>query len=160
MNDCITNLLLEQNKVNDKNLKNLYKKEQYEILLNNVLKILKGNEDCSLKELYEKLYENSGIEELIKDFFFKKRLAPGAVISYGTKNFEENIVIGNKQEVILKNEKLEPNIKEMTYDTIFDLASCTKMFTGIATIQLISKKIINFDDKVNKFCQNLKTSVI
>lgn len=26
MNDCITNLLLEQNKVNDKNLKNLYKK--------------------------------------------------------------------------------------------------------------------------------------
>ena len=49
MNDCITNLLLEQNKVNDKNLKNLYKKEQYEILLNNVLKILKENEDCSLK---------------------------------------------------------------------------------------------------------------
>lgn len=156
MNDCITNLLLEQNKVNDKNLKNLYKKEQYEILLNNVLKILKENEDCSLKELYEKLYENSGIEELIKDFFFKKRLAPGAVISYGTKNFEENIVIGNKQEVILKNEKLEPNIKEMTYDTIFDLASCTKMFTGIATIQLISKKIINFDDKVNKFLPEFK----
>ena len=31
MNYSISNLLLEQNMVNDKNLKNLYKKENYEI---------------------------------------------------------------------------------------------------------------------------------
>ena len=156
MNYSISNLLLKQNMVNDKNLKNLYKKEDYEKLQKDVLDVLKKNKDCSLTELYEKLYEKSGLEELVKDFFLKKRLAPGAVISYGTKNFEENIVIGNKQEVTLKNGMLDVDIKDMKYDTIFDLASCTKMFTGIATIQLVSKNIISFNDKVSKFLPEFK----
>lgn len=156
MEKSINDLLANQNNINDKNLKNLYKKEDYEKLQKDVLDVLKKNKDCSLTELYEKLYEKSGIEDLIKDFFLEKKLAPGAVISYGTKNFEENIVVGNKQEVKLKNNKLVPEKKEMEYDTIFDLASCTKLFTGIATIQLISKNEIKLNDKVNKFLPDFK----
>lgn len=156
MNNSISNLIRKQNKINDINLKNLYKKDDYELLLNDVTKVLNENKDCSLTELYNKLYENSKIEQLIKNFFLEKKIAPGAVISFGTKNYEQNIVVGNKQEVILKNGRLVNKPIKMEYDTIFDLASETKLFTSIAITQLLSKKELKLEDRVEKYLPEFK----
>lgn len=88
---------------------------------------------------------------MLKDFILTRKMAPGAVINYGTKNFQETLVIGNRQEVTMKNGLLVPSRKKMTEDTIFDLASCTKLFTAIATLKLVEQRQINLSDDITKY---------
>lgn len=46
----------------------------------------------------------------------------------------------------------------MTLDSIFWIASCTKMITGIACMQLVEQGVLNLDDsdQVEKICPELK----
>lgn len=46
----------------------------------------------------------------------------------------------------------------MTFDTIFWLASCTKMLTGIACMQLVEQGILDLDnaDQLDNLCPDLK----
>lgn len=48
--------------------------------------------------------------------------------------------------------------EQMTLDNIFWIASCTKMITGIACMQLVEKGILALDDAaaVEQFCPELK----
>lgn len=152
----INNLYESQNIGADETQKNLYKKEGYLKLLKEVLKVLKDNKDLSIEELREKLYEKSKLEDLLKDFFLDRGMAPGAVITYGTKNFQERITIGNKQEVVMKNGILVPSKEEMTNDTIFDLASVTKLFTSISILKLVQDGELNINDEVIKYVPEFK----
>lgn len=139
--------------------KNLYKKEDYIRLFKNVLEVLKNNKDSNIKELRDKLYEKSMLDKLLRDFFLNKKMAPGAVISYGTKNFEERITLGNRQEVIMKDNDLVEDKEEMSEDTIFDLASTTKLFTSLAILKLVELNELNLNDDVTKYApefSNLK----
>ena len=150
--DSYINQLYENQNIGaDETQKNLYKKEQYQKLLNTVLKVLNNNKDASIKELRGMLYKESGVDELIQNFFYEKRLAPGAVITYGTKNYQETLTVGNKQEVIMENGELKPNVQKMREDTIFDLASTTKLFTSISILKLVQNGEINLEDEVVKY---------
>ncbi len=150
-NNYINQLYENQNIGTDETQKNLYKKEEYQKLFNIVLNVLRNNKDASINELREKLYEESGINELLQNFFYKKKLAPGAVISYGTNNYQETLTVGNKQEVVMENGILKPDVKEMQEDTIFDLASVTKLFTSISILKLVQVGEINLNDSVTKY---------
>jgi CubicO group peptidase (beta-lactamase class C family) len=50
------------------------------------------------------------------------------------------------------------NGQQMTVDTIFWLASCTKIITGIAAMQLVEQSILALDDadSVERICPELK----
>ena len=150
--NIIDTLLNRQNDTPDFYQKNTYSKEQYRKLLDDVLKILKKNKDADIDEIRQKLYENSGIESLLKDFFLKRKKAPGAVINIGVNNYQERIVIGNSQEVE-QNQKGDLyyypiNMKE---DSLFDLASLTKLFTSVAILQLAGNCELRLDEKINKY---------
>ena len=84
-------------------------------------------------------------------------MVPGMVFSYGTKNYKETVVIGNRQEVSL-NEKGEiiPALEKMTYDTIFDLASITKLFTSISILKLVQNGTISLNDEIVKYATQFK----
>ena len=71
-NNYINQLYENQNIGTDETQKNLYKKEEYQKLFNIVLNVLRNNKDASINELREKLYEESGINELLQNFFYKK----------------------------------------------------------------------------------------
>ena len=147
----IEQLFQNQNIGAEESQKNLYSKEQYENLLKVVLEVLKENKDASFQELREQLYQKSKIESLLKDFIQTRKMAPGAVISYGTRNFQEKLVIGNSQEVILQDGKWLPNVKEMDENTLFDLASCTKLFTAIAALKLVEQGELDLSADVTKY---------
>lgn len=147
----IKQLIQNENIGAEKEQKDLYPKEQYENLLKVVLQVLKENKDASIQELRDELYKRSRIEEDLKDFIQARKMAPGAVISYGTKSYQEQLVIGNREEVLLKNGIYIPSVKPMKEDTLFDLASCTKLFTAIATLTLVEKGMLDLNADVTKY---------
>lgn len=131
---------------------NLFAKKDYYDLLKTVIETVNENKDCSISELYQKLYEKSGVAKSVTDFIYKKEMAPGMVFSFGTMNHQETIILGNQQEVKLNSDgKIVPEVKEMTENTIFDLASITKLFTSLSILKLVEKGIINLDDKITKY---------
>ena len=129
----------------------LYSRKQYEDLLNDVKETLENNKDASIEELREDLFKKSQIEEALKDFVLNRKMTPGAVISYGTESFQETLVIGNRQETEKKYGVFIPSFKSMHKDTIFDLASCSKLFTAISTLKLVEMGLINLDDDITKY---------
>ncbi|MBR3661033.1 MAG: beta-lactamase family protein [Bacilli bacterium] len=156
LDSYIDTLYQNQNIGADKTQKNLYSKEKYLRLLQNVLLVLRDNKDASIEELRNKLYEQSNLEYMIRDFFLDLKNAPGAVISYGTKNYQETITIGNKQEVIMENGTLVLKKEIMSEDAIFDLASTTKMYTSICILKLVQDNLLKLDDELVKYVPEFK----
>ena len=130
----------------------LYTKQDYYKLLKPVVDLVQKHKDLSLNEMRQYLYNMSGIEEKLTEFIYKKEMVPGMVFSYGTTNYKETIVIGNKQEVSIdENGRLFPSLEKMTEDTIFDLASITKLFTSLSVLKLVQNGMIRLDDEIIKY---------
>ena len=154
--DIINGFLKRQNDTTDVLQRNKFSKEEYEKLLYSVLSVLNENKDASLEEIREKLYEQSGLEEILRDFYLTKLKAPGAVISFGTDKHQDKFVIGNKQEVDTIDGRFSISIKPNGEDTIYDLASVTKLFTSVAVLQLVGNSHISLSDKVKKYLPEFK----
>lgn len=74
------------------------------------------------------------------------------VFTYGTKNYRETVVIRNKQEFSLDlNGKLVPDVEKMPDDTIFDLASATKLFTSLSILKPVQNGTIKLDDEIIRY---------
>lgn len=157
LENYIENLIRIQNTGACLEQQNLYTKKDYYEILKPVIEVVNKYKDYSIEEMRNILYKNSGLEELVKDFIYKKEMVPGMVFSYGTKNYKETVVIGNRQEVTIdKDGKLVPDVEEMTADTIFDLASITKLFTSVSILKLMQYGEINLYDSVTKYAPEFK----
>lgn len=162
--DYVNDLYEKQNIGAAKEQQGLYTKKDYFELLKPVIELTLKYKDYSIDEIRNMLYEKSDIQKNLIDFIYKKQIVPGMVFSYGTKNYKETIVVGNRQEVSLnKDGKIIEAIEKMTYDTIFDLASITKIFTSLSILKLVQDGTINLNDKIVKYdprFKNLKNVTI
>lgn len=132
---------------------NLYSEVEYYKLLKPVIDVINNNKDCTIDEMRNILFEKSNLEQITKDFIYKRKMAPGLVFTYGTRSLQEIIIVGNKQEVTLdKNGEFVPALQQMTEDTIFDLASITKVFTSLSILKLVQTGEISLDTKINDIC--------
>lgn len=155
LEDYVNNLYESQNNGAVIEQQGLYSKKDYYELLKPVIDLC--NKDLSINEIRNILFKNSGIEENLNDFIYKKEMVPGMVFSYGTNNYKETVVIGNRQEVTLdENNNIVPDIEKMTEDTIFDLASVTKVFTSLSILKLVQSGVINLNDEVVKYAPEFK----
>ncbi len=151
LNNYLHKLYRTQNTGGEVSQRSLCSMKKYKELLDTVLDVLKENKDASIDELRNILYTKSGIDTSLKNFILERKLAPGAVISYGSPHFQETLVIGNQEEIKLENGTFHSSIKPMNEDTIFDLASCTKLFTALATLKLVEQKQIKLKDRIVKY---------
>ena len=152
LDDYIKDLMEKQNSGALKEQIGLFTRADYYKLLKPVIDIIQNNKDLTIEEMRTLLFKNSKIEEKIKEFVYKSEMVPGLVFSYGTNNYKETIIIGNKQEVTLnQNGEIIPSIEEMTEDTIFDLASITKLYTSISVLKLVQDGLIRLDDDVTRY---------
>ena len=156
LDDYINKLYERQNIGAGYDQKNLFSKRDYYLILKDVVDVLKENKDASIQELRDLLYQKSGIEESVRNYFLQKKSVSGAVFSFGTPQYQETIVVGNKEEVSLKNGVISPSISEMQEDTIFDLASVTKIFTSLSIMKLIEMGLINLQDEILKYDNRFK----
>lgn len=157
LSNFVDRLLENQNKGANLAQQNLFSKEEYYEFLKPVIKVIKNNKDASLEELRTILFEQSGLIEAAKTLVNEQKLTPGLVFSYGSPRYSETLAIGNKQEVTLDSHgKIIPKIEKMTIDTIFDLASVTKLFTSITILKLVELGLINLDENITTYAPEFK----
>ena len=161
LDDYVNFLYKKQNEGAVSEQQGLYTKKEYFELLKPVVELIIKYKDFSINELRNILYENSSIQDNLIDFIYKKEMVPGMVFSYGTKNYKETIIIGNRQEVSLNEKgKCILSLEKMTEDTIFDLASVTKIFTSISILKLVQNGIINLNGCIiNSVGDNLTNAI-
>lgn len=151
LEDYIDLLYIRQNTGCEDEQKYHFSKKDYYEMLKPVLDIIKDNKDASILELRSKLKEKSKIEEKIKNFVEKRGMSSGLILSGATSNYEETYYIGNMEEVTIENGVIIPSLVEMKEDAIFDLASISKLFTGLSILKLVEEGIINLEDEVASY---------
>ncbi len=153
----VETLYQNQNIGMDDNRMNLFSRSDYEKLLEPVDYILTNYGDVDLDVQRGFLFQRSSIKEMVDDFVYRKGIVPGLVTSYGTPLYNETLVVGSRQEMGIDfNGKVIPNIKLMEEDTIFDLASVTKLFTSISILKLVEDGTINMKDSIVEYAPQFK----
>lgn len=150
--------LYDNSNVNiDLEQKNLVSKVEYYKILKPVISLYLNNLEKDIDELRNILYKNSELENIIKKFIFDKKMCSGLVLTYGTMNYQEYIVIGNKCEIDFDTNLNKYNkIESIDKDAIFDLASLTKVFTSVSIYKLVSLNKISLNDKITKYLPEFK----
>lgn len=134
-------LYINQNLAKEEEQRNIISKEAYKEILRPVTDVVGSNKDASIGELRDLLYKNSGLYETLRKAVYDRKMAPGAVISYGGNNYQEIITLGmtsDFEDAINANER-----------TIYDLASVTKLFTSVSILQLVRTKKIDWNKPVS-----------
>ncbi|MBQ6841510.1 MAG: beta-lactamase family protein [Bacilli bacterium] len=147
----IDTLYNNQNNTDTPHLRNMFSKEEYNELLGDIVTVLNNNPNPDINTCRAYLLEKSGIMELIREFIYERRLTPGLVVSFGTELNKDTIICGNKQEVIYKDGQYIEDPIPMTEDTIFDLASTSKLFTAISILKLCEAGLIDMYEPVRKY---------
>ncbi len=81
---------------------------------------------------------DSGIRYLVDE----RRVISGIAVSYGGLRGGEQFCYGNIREVSLQEGAFVPDLAPMDENSVFDLASVSKLFTCIAVLQLCERKKI------------------
>lgn len=145
MNSYAEKLLQNHNLAKEEEQRNLLTKEDYLQILKPALLIIENNKDNSIEEIRECLYNASGVEEIVTNSIYNKKMSPGAVITYGTKNYQEMLAVGMRDDT--KSES-QTTLNHTSGLTIYDLASVTKLFTSISVQILARKKMIDLNKQV------------
>ena len=132
--------------------KDLFTMKDYALMYNEVLSLLSTHGYLPIETLRDLLYYRSGVEEKINTLIKEMGMAPGAVISYGTNNYNEILTVGNAREVSLENGHMAIAPKGMQIDTIFDLASVTKIFMTLSIVKLAGYGMISLNDEIIDYC--------
>lgn len=156
LENYIDNLYNYQNQTSFVEQQKLFTKKEYYVFLKPVVELLKKYKDHTIEELRNLLYQQSNIEEYVKDFFDKKAMAPGVVMRYGTLKYSETIVFGNKVEKTKEEDHFVPEVKKMEENTIFDLASITKIFTSFSILLLEQRGLLSLKDEIQKYDDRFK----
>lgn len=159
----INELLKNQNMTNTPCLQDIFSRRDYYELLKTVLLVIKNNPHGSLTTLRFELFKQSGLKEIIDNFVKKTQITPGVILDFGTFNTRDTVMCGNSQEFIFKNGLFIPEEKPIEQDTIFDLASTSKLLTSISVLLLQDIGKIDLYDNVTKYAPefvNLKDTTI
>jgi len=88
------------------------------------------------------------LEEGVRHLVDERKIISGIAISYGDRTRGESFCRGNLREVRLEHGAFVPDIAPLENDSVFDLASVTKLFTCIAVLQLMERGKLRLDQTV------------
>jgi CubicO group peptidase (beta-lactamase class C family) len=80
----------------------------------------------------------------------ERRIVSGIAVSYGDRSRGEAFCRGRIREVRLENGSFVPDEAPMDANSVFDLASVTKLFTCIAVLQLAERGKLRLSDPVGR----------
>ena len=152
----IDELLKNQNDTSSPVLQDIFTKHDYEELLSPVLKVINENPHANLTTLRFLLFKRSGLKEIIDNFVKQTQITPGVILDFGTYKTRDTVLCGNRQEYVMENGVLVSKPLPIEQDTIFDLASTSKLFTAIAVLKLNECDLIDVFDPVSKYVPEFK----
>lgn len=147
----INELLRNQNMTNTPLLEDIFTKRDYLDLLQTVLTVIKANPHATLTTLRFELFKRSGLKEILNNFVNQAKITPGVLLDFGTFKTRDTILCGNSQEFNVRDGKFIYDPKPIEQDTIFDLASTSKLFTCIAILKLEELGLIDIYEPVKKY---------
>lgn len=108
-------------------------------LLEEVNQVLIHGKDKTKKEMIEELLEGytNDIAEILND----RNLIPG---------YSVGVHVGNTTIQVMDGYTDSTKKKKVDENTMFDIASCSKLFTQIIAYNLINNNILSFDNKVTE----------
>ncbi len=90
------------------------------------------------------------LEEGLATLVDERRIITGISLSFGDLKRTQTRVLGNGREVRLENGAFVPAIEPLDRESIYDLASVTKLFTCVSLMQLIERGKLSFSDEVTR----------
>lgn len=72
----------------------------------------------------------------------------GITAAYGTSKCCEHVLCGRAQEIFLEDGQFVPSVRPLQNDSIFDLASLTKLFTSVMTMLLVERGMLSLDEHI------------
>lgn len=93
-----------------------------------------------------------GIDYIVR----QRRVVTGIAVSYGDLRRGEAFCRGLRSEVRLQNGAFLPNPAPLTEDSVFDLASVTKLFTCVAVMQLVERGKLRLDTPMRALDQRFR----
>lgn len=127
-------------------------RSKYFQLIEQVSMVIETNPSADLNALRSILFTSSGIADAAQQLVGEKHSCGGLVISYGTDNYSEVLVCGNQQEIALgPNGEPTKLLVPMTENSIFDLASVTKIVTCLTVMRLHEKGIVDITKPVRYY---------
>ncbi|HWQ97423.1 MAG TPA: serine hydrolase domain-containing protein [Clostridia bacterium] len=88
------------------------------------------------------------LEEGVRHLVDERKIISGIAVSYGNRTRGEAFSRGNLREVRLQDGAFVPDAAPLQNDSVFDLASVTKLFTCIAVLQLMERGKLRLDQTV------------
>jgi CubicO group peptidase (beta-lactamase class C family) len=88
------------------------------------------------------------LEEGVRHLVDERKIISGIAVSYGNRTRGEAFSRGNLREVRLQYGAFVPDAAPLQNDSVFDLASVTKLFTCIAVLQLMERGKLRLDQTV------------
>lgn len=88
------------------------------------------------------------LEQGVRHLVDERKIISGIAVSYGDRTRGESFCRGNLREVRLEHGAFVPDIAPLETDSVFDLASVTKLFTCIAVLQLMERGKLRLDQTV------------
>lgn len=150
-NKYIDELLRNEFQTSSPLLEDLFLRKDYELLLKPVLDVIKKHPNASLTNLRLYLFQKSGLKEITDTFVKYTKTTPGLILDFGTTKNRDTVLCGKRQECVLKNGILIPDELDIEQDTIFDIASTSKLFTSVAILRIYELGYIDVFDPVNKY---------
>ena len=88
-----------------------------------------------------------GLQYLVND----RRIVAGAAVAWGNGERADSLALGSAREVLKSNGTFVPAAVPLTRDSVFDLASVTKLFTCLSVLLLRQEGKLNLEDPVGRF---------
>ena len=137
-------------------IQDIFNKKDYDKILNGVLEVIRENPHANLTTLRLILFQKSGLKEIMDKFVNETKITPGVVLDFGTFKTRDTVICGKCQEYTMQNGILVPDEKEIEQDTIFDLASTSKLFTAVSILKLAEEQRIDVFDPITKYVPEFK----
>lgn len=93
------------------------------------------------------------MEQLLDKMRFlcdETRMLTGITVAYGTSRESEHALFGRAQEVTLEGDRFIPCVRSLQDDSVFDLASLTKLFTSVMTMALVERGRLRLDEHIGE----------
>lgn len=74
----------------------------------------------------------------------------GLAVAYGTRTQSESAVCGRAQEAALSGGAFVPCVRPLEEDSLYDLASLTKLMTAVMTLRLVEDGRLSLDERVGE----------
>lgn len=85
----------------------------------------------------------------------ESRMLTGITVAYGTTTYSEWAQYGRAQEIDRVENGFIPAVRPLIPDTIYDLASLTKLFTAVVTLALVESGSFRWMRRLGKLTRAL-----